>query len=89
MLRRPKLLLLDEATSALDQESEELVQNALDKAQHDRTCISIAHRLSTIQNAHKICVFEDGQILEEGSHAQLMKNKKLYYTLQTQNLANH
>jgi ATP-binding cassette subfamily B (MDR/TAP) protein 1 len=87
-LRKPKILLLDEATSALDHESEELVQSALDKAQYGRTCICIAHRLSTIQNAQKISVFKDGCISEEGSHAQLMLNKKLYFTLQLKNMAN-
>ena len=57
------ILLLDEATSALDTQSEQVVQDALDKAQHGRTCIVIAHRLSTIQNSDKISVVKDGKML--------------------------
>jgi ABC-type multidrug transport system fused ATPase/permease subunit len=75
---------LDEATSALDNQSEQIVQDALDKALVGRTCIVIAHRLSTIQNANKITVVKEGQVLEEGSHTQLMENKNFYYTLQKQ-----
>jgi ATP-binding cassette, subfamily B (MDR/TAP), member 1 len=77
--------LLNEATSALDAQSEEIVQNALDRALKGRTSICIAHRLPTIQNAPKITVFKEGKMLEEDSHALLMGNKNLYYTLQTQN----
>ncbi len=88
LIRKPKILLLDEATSALDSQSEQVVQDALDKAQIGRTCICIAHRLSTIQNAAKISVFKEGKILEEGKHSELMSNKNIYYTLQTQNQAN-
>ena len=78
-------MLLDEATSALDSQSEQVVQEALDRAEQGRTCIVIAHRLSTIQNADKITVVKDGVVLEEGNHAKLMSNKKFYYVLQTQN----
>jgi ATP-binding cassette subfamily B (MDR/TAP) protein 1 len=69
----------------LDTQSEEIVQDALDKAQKGRTSICIAHRLSTIQNAPKITVFKDGVVLEEGPHAVLMANRSLYFTLQSQN----
>ena len=88
LIRKPKILLLDEATSALDTQSEEIVQDALDKAQKGRTSICIAHRLSTIQNAPKITVFKDGKVLEEGPHVVLMANKNLYYKLQMANTKN-
>nr|QUF59438.1 ATP-binding cassette transporter Abcb1-like1-2 [Brachionus angularis] len=85
LIRNPKVLLLDEATSALDNQSEQVVQDALDKAQVGRACIVIAHRLNTIQNSNKITVFNEGIILEEGTHLQLMQNKSFYYQLQNQN----
>ncbi len=84
MIRKPQILLLDEATSALDNQSEQLVQDALDKAQSGRTSIIIAHRLTTIQNSDKISVVKDGQVLEEGTHHELMDLKNFYWKLQTQ-----
>ena len=77
----PKILLLDEATSALDNQSEQIVQDALEKAQKGRTCIVIAHRLSTIQEANKITVIKNGVVVEEGSHFNLMQNKNVYFNL--------
>ena len=84
MIRKPNILLLDEATSALDNQSEQIVQDTLDKALVGRTCIVIAHRLSTIHNSNKITVIKDGEVLEEGTHAQLIDNKQFYYMLQKQ-----
>ena len=81
MLTNPKILLLDEATSALDNESEKIVQDALDKAKVGRTTIIIAHRLSTIRNADLIVALADGQFKEMGNHDELMAKKGLYYDL--------
>ncbi len=72
ILKNPDILILDEATSALDNESERLVQEALDRLMTDRTTIVIAHRLSTIVNADMICVMKEGRIVETGTHAELL-----------------
>ena len=74
-------MLLDEATSALDSESEGLIQDALKKLMKDRTTIVIAHRLSTIQNMDRIIVLEKGQIIEEGTHKELINNSGTYAKL--------
>ncbi|CAH1798731.1 unnamed protein product [Owenia fusiformis] len=83
LVRDPKILLLDEATSALDTESEAIVQAALDKVKVGRTTIVIAHRLSTVRNANSITSFEDGRIVEQGSHEELMEKQGIYYNLIT------
>ena len=81
ILRNPPVLILDEATSALDSESEKLVQEALTKLMEGRTSVVIAHRLSTIQNADIIVVMEKGKIIQQGSHAELIKDDNMYKKL--------
>ena len=82
ILKNPPILILDEATSALDTESERLVQDAIEHLMQNRTAIIIAHRLSTIKSADLICVLHDGEIIEQGTHDQLIalngQYKKLY-----------
>jgi len=83
VLKNPRMLILDEATSALDNESELLVQDALDRLMEGRTTFVIAHRLSTIQKADRILVLDRGRIVEEGTHAELLGRQGLYYHLYT------
>ena len=81
ILRNPAVLLLDEATSALDAENERLVQAALERLMAGRTTLIIAHRLATVVNADRIAVLEGGQILDTGTHAELMEHCELYARL--------
>uniref|UniRef100_T1JDG5 ABC-type xenobiotic transporter n=1 Tax=Strigamia maritima TaxID=126957 RepID=T1JDG5_STRMM len=85
LVKNPRILLLDEATSALDSESEGIVQAALDKVRKGRTTLIVAHRLTTVRTADVICVINDGQVAEHGTHDDLMNHRGLYYELvQTQ-----
>jgi ATP-binding cassette subfamily B (MDR/TAP) protein 1 len=82
-----KVLLLDEATSALDSVNEKIVQQALDKASKGRTTIVVAHRLATIQHADKIIVMDHGEIVEEGTHQELLQLKAYYHQLVNRTVA--
>jgi subfamily B ATP-binding cassette protein MsbA len=89
ILKDPAILLLDEATSSLDSESEAQVQEALNRLMENRTTFVIAHRLSTVQHADKILVMDEGKIVEEGTHLDLLEKKGLYshlYELQFRDL---
>jgi ATP-binding cassette subfamily B protein len=81
ILKNPPLLLLDEATSALDAESERSVQAALESAMRGRTTLVIAHRLATVQQADRILVLDHGRLVEQGSHAELVKLGGIYARL--------
>jgi ATP-binding cassette subfamily B protein len=81
MVYDPKILVLDEATSSVDSETEEMIQNAIEKMMQGRTSIVIAHRLSTIQKADKILVLDHGEIKETGSHESLLQADGLYTQL--------
>ncbi|PID52300.1 MAG: hypothetical protein CR972_02385 [Candidatus Moraniibacteriota bacterium] len=81
MLKKSPILVLDEATSALDSESEKLIQDALEKLMEDRTTIVIAHRLSTLKKMDRIVVFDNGKIIEDGTHKELLEKRGKYYDL--------
>lgn len=79
----PKLFVFDEATSSVDTETEQVIQNAIQKVLKGRTSFIIAHRLSTIRAADRILVIVDGKVIEEGSHKDLLRKKGYYYRLYT------
>ena len=81
MVKNPELLIFDEATSALDNESEKVVQQAIDHAMENRTSLVVAHRLSTIKNADKIIVMERGMVVEAGNHKELLERNGIYKML--------
>lgn len=81
LIRGPGILLLDEATASLDSESEKIVQQAFENAAQGRTMIAVAHRLSTVQKADVIFVFDEGRVVEQGSHAALIKKRGTYFQM--------
>jgi ABC-type multidrug transport system fused ATPase/permease subunit len=81
IMNKPDILILDEATSALDNVSEAQVQEAINQISKDRTVVVVAHRLSTIINADKIVVMENGRVMEEGTHSELMEKRGVYWNL--------
>ena len=83
LVHNPKVVILDEATANIDSETEKLVQNAIDQVLKDRTSLVIAHRISTIQKADRILVLSQGELVEQGSHEELLARKNLYYSLYT------
>ena len=85
ILENPEILILDEATSALDNESEKLVQDALEKLMKDKTSFVIAHRLSTVISCDKIIVLQAGEIREIGTHAELLEKNGIYKSLYERN----
>lgn len=88
LLKNPALLLLDEATSALDNRTERLIQEALENLRANRTCFVIAHRLSTVQKADRICVLDRGQLVEQGTHEELLALGGAYFDLCEASFAN-
>ena len=85
ILENPQILILDEATSALDNESEKLVQDALEKLMDGKTTFVIAHRLTTIENSNKIVVIQKGEIKEVGNHNELLSKNGIYKALYNKN----
>ena len=84
VLKQPKLLVMDEATSSIDTETEQIIQRGLSKVLEGRTSFVIAHRLSTIKSADQILVIENGKVIEQGKHQNLLRNKKDYFQLYTE-----
>ncbi len=80
---KPSILILDEATSSIDTRTEQIIQKGMDHLMQGRTSFVIAHRLSTVRNADEIMVLENGEIVERGSHTDLLKQKGRYFDLYT------
>ena len=89
LLSQPKVVILDEATSALDTQTEKKLHLALNTALKGKTTLIIAHRLSAVKQADRVYVFEDGHIIEQGSHDELINNNGLYSRLHSQHSGRH
>ena len=89
IVSNPRILLLDEATSALDSQSEKIVQEALDNLMEGRTVVVVAHRLSTIRNADNIVCFKKGQVVESGTHDELIAKGDFYSNLVSSQMNAH
>ena len=81
IVHKPKIMILDEATANIDTESESLIQDSLKKIMDNGTVLVVAHRLSTIQHSDNIIVFHEGEIIEQGNHQELLKQRGRYYNL--------
>jgi len=81
LIKNPRILILDDAVSSVDTDTEEKILGHLKEDRKDKTTIIIAHRISTIQNADKIIVIDEGEVIEKGTHSELLENRKLYYSL--------
>ena len=81
IVHKPKIMILDEATANIDTESESLIQDSLKKIMSNGTVLVVAHRLSTIQHSDNILVFREGEIIEQGNHQELLKQRGIYYNL--------
>ena len=86
LLRNPKILILDDCLSAVDTETENRILERLQEKSSDQTTVIVSHRISTIRNAEKIIVIDQGEMIEEGSHESLLKNKGFYYDMYQQQL---
>ena len=87
LIKKPKILILDDCLSAVDTETENRILERLQEKSSDQTTVIVSHRISTIRNAEKIIVIDQGEMIEEGSHESLLKNKGFYFDMYQQQLS--